>query len=333
MRAKWLLFAGIAILAGVAAGALSLWHSSSHPMRPSAAAKGPMPTSQVVNEVSLRAQVQAQQVIKVPAPIEGVVDQMNADVGQDVSQGQLLAHIRNGDLESALEAATADREKVISRIASLEGDIVAQRLEVSRAHADSSRARTELDRAQKAYERQQLLYREGATPRLIYEKSQRDFNNAKDDFESKDALAGQADDRLGSLTKEMDAAKRDLEDKTEALEGAKIDVNSGDVRSPVDGLLIARRAEPGDRVNRSMDDLFRIGTNLVAMEAIAQADQPTLQRIKPGQPASIIVAEMPNESIAGTVRDVSGGQITIDFISPTPLIKPGATAQVRIKLT
>jgi hypothetical protein len=33
------------------------------------------------------------------------------------------------------------------------------------------------------------------------------------------------------------------------------------------------------------------------------------------------------------VRQVKGSQVVVEFISPTPLIKPGLTAQVTIKLT
>ena len=36
-------------------------------------------------------------------------------------------------------------------------------------------------------------------------------------------------------------------------------------------------------------------------------------------------------SIAGTVKEVEGSQATVTFTSPNPVVKPGMTAQVRIK--
>jgi hypothetical protein len=60
---------------------------------------------------------------------------------------------------------------------------------------------------------------------------------------------------------------------------------------------------------------------------------PQLQRIHAGQRAAIHIAEVPDQPISGAVREVKGSQVVVEFISPTPLIKPGLTAQVTIKLT
>ena len=43
------------------------------------------------------------------------------------------------------------------------------------------------------------------------------------------------------------------------------------------------------------------------------------------------VAEAPS-AIQGTVREIKAGRVFVDFTSPSPAIKPGLTAQVRIKV-
>ena len=92
-------------------------------------------------------------------------------------------------------------------------------------------------------------------------------------------------------------------------------------------------ARPGELVDRTAGDLFQIAVALTAMQVIVEPQPPVLARIHPGQSAAIVMAEAPNGAIGGSVREIRDGQVVIDFVSPTPAIRPGLTAQVRIKLT
>ncbi len=331
MRGKWILFAGATILLAVAAGALSVYRERSKP-KPAVQVKPAASPAAPVNEVSLQGFVNAQRVVDVPVPIDGTIETFGADVGQDVFEGQLLAQIKNQRLAGALELAQSELEKLKDRVTTGESDIIAARLEASRARADASRAKSEFDRAEKAYERQQMLYREGATPRLVYEKSQREYAAAKDDLAMKDTLAQQAEDRVDRMNQEVDLAKKRLDDQTQTFEQAKTDAAAGDVMSPVDGIVISRTGSPGTEVERGREGFFRIAVALSAMEVSVQPQPAVLPRIKVGQPASVHCAEVPEE-IAGTVREIKDGMVIVDFTSPTPAIRPGVTAQVLIKLS
>lgn len=334
IRGKWLLFAGVTILAAVAAGAIAVWrqHAVNPPPKPVEAPKAVAQTFSG-NEVSLNGRVQAHTVVNVPVPVDGLIESLAVEIGADVFEGQLLARIRNVKLDTALEVATAEVDKTQMRVQNTEAGITAARLEASRAGADAARTRAEFDRAEKAWQRQQMLFREGATPRLTYEKAEREYNTLKEERESKDAVARQTDERVESLNRDLDAFRRTLDDRAKSLEQAKADVASADVHAPADGVVVGRRGAPGDEVNPEMQDLYRIATNLAALEVVVEPTPPQLQRIRPGQVVAIHVAEMPNEAINGTVREINGTQVIIDFTSPTALIRPGVSAQVTIKLT
>jgi multidrug resistance efflux pump len=334
MRGKWILFGGVTVLAAIAAGALVVWRQTVKPVLPK-----PAPVVQTIapqgfqgNEVSLAGKIAAQKIVNVPAPIDGIIESFAVDAGDNVFEGQVLARIKNARVSSAMEMATAELDKAETRVKNTEAAIVSTRLEASRARADAARAKNDLDRAEKNYNRQKLLFAEGATPRLTYEKSENDYNILKDEAESKTALAQQADDRAAQLNRDLDAFKRMLDEQSQAMERAKSDATGGEVRSPVDGLILSRRGQAGEEVSRSMDDLFRIATAMSAMEVIVEPTPPQLARIRAGQAAAIHLAEV-SDAIEGTVREVVGSQVIVDFISPTPLIKPGLTAQVTIKLT
>jgi hypothetical protein len=72
--------------------------------------------------------------------------------------------------------------------------------------------------------------------------------------------------------------------------------------------------------------------NLSAPEAVVEPAPPALARIRPGQEALIQIAELPGV-IPGKVKEVRGTQVIVEFTSPNPALRPGTTAQVRIRLT
>jgi len=185
---------------------------------------------------------------------------------------------------------------------------------------------------EKAYQRQQLLLREGATPRLTFEKSQKDYENAKADNEAQGELTRKADDRVDSLANEIETAKRLAEAKSQDLEAAKSQVAAGEVRSPVNGLLVARRGNLGEPVDPSMTDLFRVAVDLSSLEIVVDPDPRDLPRIHAGQVALVQIAEVP-DPIAGAVREIQTSHVFVEFTSPSPAVKPGLSAQVKIRLS
>ena len=255
-----------------------------------------------------------------------------AEPGEDVFEDQLLARVRNTGLESARQAAAEELERAQSRVHNLESVLIAERLESSRASADAGRARLEFERAEKNALRQQMLFREGATPRLVYEKAQKEFESVKAEYEALRTLASRVEDRVSTVVRDLDAGRRVLQEKTEALEAAVADLEAGDVRSPVDGTLLACRAKAGDEVQPSMQDLFQIAIDISRLAVVVEPEPPVLALLEPGMEVEIRIAERPDEAIPGSVAEIDEDLVTIEFSSPGPDVKPGLTARVKIKL-
>ena len=329
MRRKWILGGALVTVAVLAIGAAFLMRR--HP--PAQAVRAQAPAPPPVSDVSLSGKIQAVNVLDVPAPIEGSIDEFYKDVGQEVYEGELIARLKNTTLESARDQASAELERAQSRAARLESSLVSARLEASRARADAIRSRGESERLEKLFLRQQLLYREGATPRLVFEKSQKDYQEAHAEYTGLGEVAKQAEERVEALTKELDAARRVLDDRNQDLEQAKADLAATEVHSPVDGLVVARRGAVGEEVNRNMKDLFQIAVDLSVLAVVVNPEPPLLDRIKPGAPVLVEVAEVGGEGLAGVVKDVKDGRVVVEFRNPSPAVKPGLTAQVVIKLT
>jgi multidrug efflux pump subunit AcrA (membrane-fusion protein) len=330
MRRKWPLIAGVAVALAVAAGLIFLYRFNGGSRVASTARAAPTPAP--VAEISAPGRVQATEVVNVPATTEGVIERQLADVGDDVYQGELLAHISSPKLASADQETAVEANRARAKVADLEGALIAARLEASRARADASRAKADYDRAEKNYLRQQMLMREGATPRLVFEKAEKDFNTLKTDSQGSGELAARAEDRVLSLTRELDAARKIAVAKSEDADEAKAETAAADVRSSVDGIVVGRRGQAGESVNRAMQDLFQIAVNVNALQVVVTPDPQLLPRVRSGQPALIQIAEVPS-GIPGTVREIRAGQVFVAFTSPSRDVRPGLTAQVRIKLT
>ena len=287
----------------------------------------------LLEELSLTGRVQARSAVAVPVPIDGKIDFFHVEVGQQVAQDQVLALIKSEVSETAQEAAQAAFDQVQTRLTNLEGAITAARLEASRARAEASRARSELERADKANARQRMLLSAGATPRLAAEKAAKEYEAALQESTTLSDLADKAEERVAAMQREAEALRKTVAEKAEDLEEAKTAVSAGEVRSPVDGVVTARRGSLGEDVDRSMTDLFQIATELSALEVVVEPPPAALRRIKQGQQAVVRVAELSGEGLAGVVKRVENGQAVVEFTSPLPEIKPGLTAQVTIKLT
>jgi multidrug resistance efflux pump len=329
MRGKWVLLSVAAVLAGVAVGALSLRHAQPAPA-PLVRAAGPAVLP--ANQVTLSGTIRPQHVVGVGAQVNGVIEAFLADVGQDVYQGQVLAHIGSQGLESSRESAASAVDHAQERVNRADTAVAGARLEQSRADAEAQRARFAMDRAEAVFSRQQLLFSQGATPRLVYEKAQREYDNARTEFAVMDKAAHATAEGVQNALQEVASAQKILADENRRLEESQAAFEAADVHSPVDGLLVVRNGEIGKSAQEFGNNLFQIATDTYALEVALDPQPPILKRIRPGQPALILIPDLQSAGITGDVKEIKGTQVLVEFNSTIPAIRPGMLADVRLKL-
>jgi multidrug efflux pump subunit AcrA (membrane-fusion protein) len=283
-------------------------------------------------ELQLVGKVRARHVVDLPPPTDGTIAAFFAEIGEEVYQGQVLARLQSQGAETARDLAAKGVESATDRVNSIESGIIAARLEASRARAEASRSRGEYDRLQKAAERQEMLYREGATPRITFEKIQGEYDLARSQFEALETTARKAEERVDKLMRDLDSAKALLTERNEDLENLATEAAASEVISPAQGILISRKGEVGQLVSRSMVDFIQIGTQLNELEAVLDAPPPVFAQIKTGQQASVLIAELSSGGLPGVVKGKEGNQVVVEFISPTPAVRPGVSALVRVKI-
>src|ERR1039458_8835248 len=243
MRGKWIPVSVGFVLFGLAVGVV-VWRGRRHPVAPPAATTA-LAIAVARHEITLQGKIRPRHVTGVGASVPGFIEAFLVEPGQDVYEGQVLVRIGAQGLESARETAQAALERAQEQVTQAEAAVTAARLELSRAEADVQRARMAMERAERASTRQQTLFREGATPRLTYEKSLKEYEAALKDYEAIDATVRTGRDRIQGGVEEVSGARKIVADKMRLLEEAQGNLAAAEVHSPVDGYVVSRKGEVG----------------------------------------------------------------------------------------
>jgi multidrug resistance efflux pump len=273
--------------------------------------------------------IRAQKILRVPAPVEGTLESVEVADGDEVFEGQLLARIRNTAIEANKQKTEEDLDRAKGKVADLESQVLSARLEASRASADLARVKSEYEAASRAYDRQQKLFREGATARKTFERSEAEFRKLMEDLKGSEDNSRRAQSRTAALQASVEEAKQKLTEQTESMEDAEAELLTGEVKAPANGLLIGHRKSAGEEVTRDIEDLFEIATDLTAMEVVVEIPADLAKKLAAGGRAFVQITEAGEAPLNGTIRELKATQAIVEFLSPTPTIRPGMSAQIR----
>jgi len=326
MRGKWILISVAAVLAGAGGGALS-WHWRGRPAAP--ARKSGAALIETAPEATLRGKLRPQHITTVKADIEGNIDSLIVDAGEDVFAGEVLAQVGQSGLESQRDAAAAAASSAEQQVSKAESNVASARLEASRAEADRQRSRTALDKAKAVSDRQETLHKAGATPRLMWEKSQRDLQAAQQDSDVMEKAARLAEDQLQAARNDLAAAQKTAAERNAALTAARDNLQSGEVHSPVDGVVVARNGEVGQPAG---DDLYEIATDMFALEVALESEPAVSQRLRPGEEALVSIPDLQNAGFQGQIREIKDNTVIVEFSCTLSGVRPGMPVEVRLKL-
>jgi len=126
------------------------------------------------------------------------------------------------------------------------------------------------------------------------------------------------------------------------LEAAELDLTYTVIRSPVDGTVISRQVEVGQRLsaNFSIPTLFLIAEDLTQMQVDTNVSESDIGGMTVGKDAIFTVDAYPGIEFHGHVRQVRNAPVSvqnvvtydtiIDFDNPDERLLPGETAYVTI---
>lgn len=202
--------------------------------------------------------------------LSGTIDEVHVDTNDIVKKDQPLAK---------LDTTKLDQQTERSRAALL----------VAKARVNLAQAT--LEEAKAALARQEELHKlsEGRTPsRGTMETSRATVSRAAAELESAHASVAGAE-------AEVRAFERDLEKAV--------------IRSPVDGVVLARSVEVGQTVAASFTapTLFTIAEDLKKMELLVSVSEADIGRVESGQTATFSVDAWPTRNYTAIVKKVAYG--------------------------
>ena len=211
--------------------------------------------------------------VQVAPLIEGQpIEELLADVGDWVEEGQVLATLSKTTLElqkSQYQASLASAEATIAQ-----------------AEAQLLEARASADEAQRVNERTVALLKQGTA------------SQAAADQASANAIASTA--RVTVATQSLEAARAQLSLVQAQLANVDLQLARTEVKAPVSGEITHRNAVVGSVASAAGQPMFTMIRD-GALEMSADVAEIDLTRLKPGLKATMVAVGSP-EKLNGTVR-------------------------------
>jgi HlyD family secretion protein len=265
---------------------------------------------EIVEILPVTGTVTPRQEVAVGADVSGLlVMELNADIGDMVKQGDILARLDASTLTTQLAQFEAQEAQNAASRAQTEAQIVDAEIGVRQA--------------QESFDRAQKLAKSGvAAPASL--------DTARNAFDSASAKLNTARQGLAAVDAQ---AKLIAAQKSEL----KLRIEKAEVKAPADGLVLARNAQLGAVVSGAGGPLFRIAW-AGKSEMAADVPEMTLASVKIGAPVVVTVIGSP-EPLQGMVRligpEISAatrlGKVYVT-LPEGATVKPGAFARGEIEL-
>lgn len=139
-------------------------------------------------------------------------------------------------------------------------------------------------------------------------------------------------------------AKASVAQAEASLEAQRIDLAKSVIRSPINGIVLKRAAEPGQTVAASLQTpvLFTLAEDLTQMELQVDVDEADVGKMKPEQSATFTVAAYPDKTFPARVSQVRFGSKTVAGVvtyttvlkvdNSSLLLRPGMTGTASINV-
>lgn len=258
-----------------------------------------------------------------------IVPRQEVMVGSEVS-GRVIDVLV--DFNSAVKAgdvlARIDPTSFDSRVQQIRSRIDSARAEINVQNASVESAQVNLDNAQLQLTRRAGLFEQQAISQAQLEGAQRDVGVSSANLKLSQA-------RLVS-------AKASLQQLFAQLEEARADQERTTILSPIDGVVIDRKIDPGQTVQASFSapELFTIAADLSQIQVEAVIIESDVAGLEAGDTARFTVDAYPDDPIEGMVEQLRfKSQETNNIISyiavigaenPSNRLMPGMTANLQI---
>ncbi|HEX5328809.1 efflux RND transporter periplasmic adaptor subunit [Sulfuricurvum sp.] len=263
----------------------------------------PVQIKDLTTSVSATGNLEPTNTIDVGIEVSGTITDVLVDYNDRVQVGQLMARIDTTKLTSNVTSAKAA---------------------LQRAQANVSVAKATLANAQNEWERVHKMY-----------------TSTGGNYPSKQAV-DEADNALLSAKASVAAAIAQTQQSQAELAIGQDNLRKAVVVSPIEGIVLNRKVEPGQTVVAAMQTpvLFTMAKSLNTMKVIVSVDEADIGEVKEDQNVTFSVDAYPNQEFRGVITQlrlnsqILNGVVTYDAVVEVPnadlKLRPGMTATAQV---
>lgn len=263
----------------------------------------PLKVQDLTTTVSATGNLEPTNTIDVGIEVSGTIDQVLVDYNDRVQSGQILARLDTTRLTAARTSSQALLEK---------------------SQANEQSAKAAVDNAAIENDR----------TRTMYASTDGNYPSRKE-MQSSATMLIQAKASLA-------AAKAQVSQSSAQLKSDEDNLRKAVVVSPINGIVLNRKVEPGQTVVASMQTpiLFTLAEDLTRMKAIVSVDEADIGGVKEGQKVLFTVDAYANRQFEGKITQlrlnsaIVSGVVTYEAVvqvnNPDLLLRPGMTASASI---
>jgi multidrug resistance efflux pump len=258
----------------------------------------------------------ANDIIPIGAAVTGVIERLIVKEGDRIKTGQVLLQVDCKVIEAEIHEREAEVQAADMALKKLKAGARDEELALAVAEVRASEARAE--EAKKAYERVQSLP-EGVSTRSRLNEVERDSKIAEALFlESRERLnmlqAGARGEDVGEAEAKKAAA-------VAALEHARAELDQCTVRSPINGVVLATYAMPGQFITTAAPATLLSVVNDGVLRVRAEIDEYDLAKICLGQHAEVTADGFKGTTLSAEVTQINPAMGRRTILSGDPAEK------------
>ncbi|MGK7878178.1 MAG: efflux RND transporter periplasmic adaptor subunit [Xenococcaceae cyanobacterium] len=265
-------------------------------------------TTKPVQEVSVRSQV------------EGRLLNLNVDVGDRVTQGQILGKLDDTLLATAVSQGQAELAALQSELARTQAQVNNARIQLERARVELQQAENDAARYTELAEIGGISQREAETFQTAAKVAQKAVLSAQEQIRTEEQAVAAALGRVG-------AQKAVIAQAQQRQSYARL-------ISPITGVVLEKVSEPGNLISPG-DEVLKIG-DFSRVKVVVPVSELDLSNIRVRQSVEVKLDAFAQKSFAGKVSRISpvadstARQVPVEVTIPNPNNQIGSGLLARV---